>query len=93
MGQEHHYDTSLAGHRAASMKFTPPRPGDHFVVADHPGLMTVDVCHIGVSEHGGSVRYLVRAVDGSHWLLIARRADDELAQWIGAPALCPNSLR
>jgi hypothetical protein len=65
--------------------FNPPQPGDRFVVAERPGSMTVEVCHLGVSENDGSVRYLVRAADGSRWVLVARHADDDAARWIGVP--------
>ena len=65
--------------------FDPPRPGDRFVVAEPLGLMTVEVCHLGVSDNDGSIRYLVRASDGSRWILIERKADDDAVRWIGAP--------
>jgi len=64
---------------------SPPQPGDRFVVAERPGLMTVEVCHLAVSENDGSIRYLVRALDGSRWVLMARRTADHPAEWIGAP--------
>lgn len=47
--------------------------------------MSVGVCHLGVSEHDRSVRYLVRSPDGSRWILVARRADDHAVKWIGVP--------
>ena len=65
--------------------FDPPQPGDRFLVAERRDPMVVEVCHLGVSENDGSIRYLVRAHDGSRWILVARRADDDAVRWVGAP--------
>jgi hypothetical protein len=70
--------------------FTPPQPGDRFVVPERPGVMTVDVCHLGVSDNDGSIRYLVRAPDGTRWILVAREADDRAVRWVGAPLTPPE---
>ena len=53
--------------------------------------MTVEVCHLGVSENDGSIRYLVRASDGSRWTLMERGAVDHAVRWIGAPLTMHDS--
>jgi len=77
--------------RGAWPMFDPPQPGDRFVVAERPGLMTVEVCHLGVSENDGSIRYLVRASDGSRWTLMDRCAIDHAVRWIGTPLTMHDS--
>src|SRR5687767_15245245 len=42
----------------------PPQPGDRFVVPDRHAIMTVEVCHLGVSNNDCFSRFLVRAHGG-----------------------------
>lgn len=61
-----------------------PQPGDRFSVPGPPGFMIVEECHLGVSENDGSIRYLVRALDGSRWVLVAGQADGTVRR-LGVP--------
>ncbi|HKH92750.1 MAG TPA: hypothetical protein VKA54_13170 [Gemmatimonadaceae bacterium] len=67
------------------MMLHPPQPGDRFVVPDRLAIMTVEVCHLGVSDNDGFTRFLVRAHDGSRWTLMERGAADHAVRWIGTP--------
>jgi hypothetical protein len=63
----------------------PPQPGGRFVVPDRLAIITVGVCHLGVSDNDGFTRSLVRAPDGSRWTLMERGTADHGVRWIGAP--------
>lgn len=65
--------------------FRRPQPGDRFVVLDRLGIMTVEVCHLGVSDNDGFTRFLVRAPDGTRWTLMERGTMDHSVRWIGTP--------
>src|SRR5215213_2951492 len=61
--REPHGTPSSASLPPGCVVLHPPQPGDPFVVRDRLAIMTVEVCHLGVSDNDGFTRFLVRAPD------------------------------
>lgn len=62
-----------------------PAPGEMFLVAGRRDPLTVAECHLAVTDEvTGVTRYLVTAIAGSRWSLIALPFDDG-RRWLGTP--------
>lgn len=62
-----------------------PKRGDTFAVAGRRDALTVELCHLAITDEvSGVTRYLVTSEHGARWSLIRVESADG-ARWIGTP--------